>query len=153
MMIPWTKFWRIGLKRRNCKANIIDCTLFVSAELCLVTHLCLTLCNPIDYIQPSSSVHGEFSRKEYWSGLPCPPPGDLPTQGLNPGLSHCRRILYCLNHEGSPRILKWIAYPFSRGASRPRNRTGVSCNPGRCFTSWAPREAYYRSDSVVNASV
>ena len=28
----------------------------------------------------------EFSRQEFWSGLPCPPPGILPSQGLNPGL-------------------------------------------------------------------
>ena len=28
----------------------------------------------------------EFSREEYWSGLPCPPAGDLPTWGLNPHL-------------------------------------------------------------------
>ena len=27
-----------------------------------------------------------LSRQEYWSGLPCPPPGDLPTQGSNPHL-------------------------------------------------------------------
>ena len=27
----------------------------------------------------------EFSRQEYWSGLPCPPPGDLPSPGLKPG--------------------------------------------------------------------
>ena len=26
----------------------------------------------------------EFSRQEYWSGLPCPPPGDLPNPGLEP---------------------------------------------------------------------
>ena len=38
-----------------------------------------------------------FSRQEYWSGLPCSPPGDLPTQGSNPHLLrllNCRRILY-----------------------------------------------------------
>ena len=35
----------------------------------------------------------------------------------NPGLPHCRRILYCLSHQGSPRILEWVAYPFSRGSS------------------------------------
>ena len=29
-----------------------------------------------------------FSRQEYWSGLPCPPPGELPTQGSNPDLLH-----------------------------------------------------------------
>ena len=67
--------------------------------------------------------------------------GIFPIQGLNPGLSHCRRILYCLSHKGSPRILEWVAYPFSSGSSRPRNRTGVSCIAGRFFTSWATGEA------------
>jgi len=52
-----------------------------------------------------------FSNQEYWSGLLCPPPGDLPTQGLNPGLPHCRLILYHLSHQGNPKILKWAAYP------------------------------------------
>ena len=35
-----------------------------------------------------------------------------PTQESNSGLPHCRRILYQLNHKGSPRILKWVAYPL-----------------------------------------
>ena len=35
------------------------------------------------------------------------------------------------------RILEWVAYPFSRGSSQPRNRTGVSCIEGRFFTNWA----------------
>ena len=39
-----------------------------------------------------------FSRQEYWSGLPCPPLGIFPTQGSNPGILHCRQILY----QGSP---------------------------------------------------
>ena len=34
----------------------------------------------------------EFSRQEYWSGLPCPSPRIFPTQGLNLGLLHCRRF-------------------------------------------------------------
>ena len=38
--------------------------------------------------------------------------GIFPTQGLNPGLQHCRQILYQLSHQGSPRILEWVAYPF-----------------------------------------
>ena len=38
-----------------------------------------------------------FSRQEYWSGLPCPPPGDLPNPGMNLGLPHCRQNLFCLN--------------------------------------------------------
>ena len=49
--------------------------------------------------------------------------GIFPTQGSNPGLPHCRQILHQLSHKGSPRILEWVAYPFSRGSSQPRNRT------------------------------
>ena len=45
----------------------------------------------------------------------------FPTQGLNPGLPHCRRILYQLSHKGSLRILEWVAYPFSSSSSQPRN--------------------------------
>ena len=39
------------------------------------------------------------------------------------------------------RILEWVAFPFSRGSSQPRDRTQVSCIGGRFFTSWATREA------------
>ena len=42
-----------------------------------------TLCDPMDLSPPGSSVHG-FSRQEYWSGLPCPPPGDLPDPRIKP---------------------------------------------------------------------
>ena len=42
--------------------------------------------------------------------------GIFPTQGLNPGLWHCRYILYQLSHKRSPRILEWVVYPFSRGS-------------------------------------
>ena len=54
----------------------------------------------------------------------------FPTQGLNPGLWHCRQILYQLNHKRSPRILEWVAYPFSSRSSQSRNQTGVSCIAG-----------------------
>ena len=66
----------------------------------------------------------------------------VPTQGSNPGLLHCRRILYQLSHKGSPRILEWAAFPFSRGSSWPRNQTRDSCTTGRFFTNWAIREAH-----------
>ena len=67
--------------------------------------------------------------------------GIFSTQGSNPGLPHCRQILYQLSHKGSPRILEWIAYPFSTGSSWPRNWTRVSYIAGRFFTNWAIREA------------
>ena len=39
------------------------------------------------------------------------------------------------------RILEWVAIPFSRGSSRPRDWTWVSCIAGKFFTVWATREA------------
>ena len=63
--------------------------------------------------------------------------GIFPTQGLNPGLPHCRQILYQLSHQGSPRILEWVTYLFSRGSSQPRNHIGVSCIACGFFTIWA----------------
>ena len=66
--------------------------------------------------------------------------GIFPTQGSNPGLPHCRQILYQLSHEGSPGILEWVAYPFSRGSSWPENQTTISCIAGGFFTNWAIRE-------------
>ena len=67
--------------------------------------------------------------------------GIFPTQGSNPGLAHYRHILYQLSCKGSPRILEWVAYPFSRRSSWPKNWTGVSFIAGRFFTNWAIRGA------------
>ena len=64
--------------------------------------------------------------------------GIFPTQGLNPGLPHCRRMLDHLSHKGSPSILEWVAYPLS---SQLRNRTRISCIAGQFFTNWAMRES------------
>ena len=66
--------------------------------------------------------------------------GILPTQGLKPVLLHCRWILHCLSHQGSPRILEWVAYPLSRGSSWPRNQTGVACIASGFLTSCVTRE-------------
>ena len=113
---------------------------------------------------PCSGESRGFSRQEYWRGLPCPPPGDLPNPGIEPmslHLLHCRSILYQLSHKGSPmkvkvaqscltlcdpmddtvhgiaqaRILEWVAFPFSRGSSQCRDQTQVSHIAGGFFTS------------------
>ena len=47
-----------------------------------------------------------------------------------------RRVHYQLSHKGSPRILEWVAYPFSSVSSQPRNWTRVSCIAGGFFTNW-----------------
>ena len=76
--------------------------------------------------------------------------GIFPTQGSNSGLPHCRWILYQMSHQGSPRILDRIAYPFSRGSSWPRNWTRVSCTESRFFTRWATRESPGRQEDNIN---
>ena len=85
--------------------------------------------------------HGLYSP---WNspGLAFPFSNDLPNPGIK---SHCRHILYQLSHKGNPRILEWVAYPFSSGSSQPRNRTEVSCVTGRFSTNWAIREALVRA--------
>ena len=69
--------------------------------------------------------------------------GIFPTQGSNPGLPHCRWILYQLSHKGILRILEWVAYPFSRRFSQPSNQTRISCIVDGFFTKWAIRETLY----------
>ena len=66
----------------------------------------------------------------------------FPNQGLNPGLLHCKQILYQLSHKGNPRILQWVTYLFSSRYSQPRNWTRVSCIAGRFFNNWTTREIY-----------
>ena len=101
-----------------------------------VTQLYLILCDPNVLYSPSNSP-GQNTGAGSWSLLQ----GIFPTHGLNPGLPPCRQILCQLSHQESPRILEWVAYPFSSGCSQPRNQTGVSFIAGGFFTNWAIREA------------
>ena len=66
----------------------------------LVIQSCPPLCGLLDHrlLAHQAPLSMEFSRQEYWSGLPFPSPGVFWT----PGLLHCRQILYCLSHQGSP---------------------------------------------------
>ena len=60
---------------------------------------CPTLCNPIDGSPPGSPIPGILqARTLEWVAIAFS--GDLPDQGSNPGLPHCRQILYCLSHQG-----------------------------------------------------
>ena len=85
--------------------------------LCLVAQSCFPLCDAMDHSPPGSSVHGDSPGKN--TGVDCHAllQGIFPTQGSNPNLLHCSQILYRLNHLESPRILEWVAYPFSWGSS------------------------------------
>ena len=74
----------------------------IETKVSEVAQSCPTLCNPIDYSLPGSSVHGIFQA----------------------------------------RVLEWVAIPFSRGSSQPRDWTRVFCIVGWHFTIWATREVW-----------
>ena len=64
----------------------------------------------------------EFSRQEYWSGLPFLLQGIFPTQGSNPGLPHCRQTLYHLSYQGSHHFVIHL-----------QTFTHIYCAPGTGF--------------------
>ena len=83
------------------------------------------------YVARQAPLSMEFSRQAYWSGLPNPSPGDLPKPGIEPvslssprlagrffttshpgiepGLLHCRPILYQLSYQGSRLVICEVA--------------------------------------------
>ena len=122
--------------------TIFPSGIFLYVVLCLVVQSCPTLCDPMVCSLPGSSVHEDSPGKHTRVGCHVLLQGIFPTQGSNPGLPHCRQLLYHLSHQGSPRILEWVVCPFSRSNSWPRNQTGVFCIAGGFFTSWATREAH-----------
>ena len=68
---------------------------------CSVTKSCLTLCDSTDCTHQAPLSMG-FSRQEYWSGLPCPPPGDLPNPGIKPASPALNVDSLPLSHLGVP---------------------------------------------------
>ena len=98
--------------------------------LCWVAQLCLTISDPMDCGLLGSSVHGDSPGNNTGVGCYVILQGIFPTKGSNSGLLHWKLILYHLSHQGGPRTLQWVAYPFSRGSFQPRNRTSISCTTG-----------------------
>ena len=83
-----------------------------------VAQLWLTLCKPMDCPWNSLGKNTGVGSLSLLQGI-------FPTKKSNLGLLHCRQILYQLSYKGSPRIMAWVAYPFSRGSSRPGNQMGI----------------------------
>ena len=76
----------------------------IKLHMCLVTQSCLTLCDLMDCSLPGSSVHGDSPGKNIGVGCHSLLQQIFPTWGWNPGLLHCRQILYHLSHQGSLKI-------------------------------------------------
>ena len=63
-----------------------------SLNICILCCAMLTLCDPIDYNLPGSSVHGDSLEKNTGVGCHLLFQEIFPTQGLNPGLPHSGRL-------------------------------------------------------------
>ena len=111
----WTgsKLGKVYVKAVYC--HPADLTYMQSAVLCLVTQSCLMLFNPLDCSLPDFSVHVDSPGKNTRVGCHALLLGIFPTQRSNPDPPQCRQILYHMSHQGSPRVLEWVHYPFSRG--------------------------------------
>ena len=104
------------LNTHSVQSTAWFCYYVLGAVLCLVTQSGPTLCDIKNSKLPGSSVHRASPGKNTGGGCYVLFQGIFPTKGLNSGLPHCRRILYHLSQQGSPRIREWVSYPFSRGS-------------------------------------
>ena len=71
-------------------------------ESAMCVQPCPTLCDPVDWSPPGSSVHGDSPGKNTGVGWYVLPKGIFLTEGSNPGFQHCRWVLYLLSHQVIP---------------------------------------------------
>ena len=76
----------------------------------------MSLCNLLDYSSQGFSVHGDSPGKNNRGGCHSLFQGIFPTQGSKPGLQHCKQILYCLSHQGSPTFNQFL-FPLTPTSS------------------------------------
>ena len=106
----------------------------------LVVPSCSTLWSPWT-IACQAPLSMEFSRHEYWSGLPCPPPGDLPNPGIKPRSPTFQEILYCLCQQGIPWVLDSLLQ---------RIFLTQESNRGLLYCRWILYQlSYQRSDGIL----
>ena len=98
----------LGLRKRNAIDNI------------LVIFYCLHRISILRFLD----------LKYFLNCLLIPSPSDHPTTGIEPRFPTLQAGSLPAVPQGSPRLLEWVAYPFSKGSSWPRNRTRVSCIAG-----------------------
>ena len=101
---PWSIPWFSALSTASTSADfLLTCVLSRFSRVRLFVTLWA--------VARQAPLGVGFFRQEYWRGLPCLPPGDLP----NLRLLHCRYILYPLSHLGSP-LLIYLPVNFGNNA-------------------------------------
>ena len=114
-------------------------------------------------VSNSSQPHGLYpsrplrpwglSRPKHWSGLPCPPSGDLSNPGIEPRFPHCSRILYLLSYQGFIQATR-VQFPGRELTSRFALPLTASPRSQRCrqpspICPWGGRKAtlFFRPQS------
>ena len=101
---------------------------------------------PMDCSPPSSFVHG-FQRQEYWSGLPHPPPGDLPHLGIEPCLLLWQADSFPLNNQGSSLLVVLVkADVFTLAPDARSCLTGKDPDAGR---DWGQEQKRTTEDEMA----
>ena len=103
---------------------------------------CLTLCDPMDCSLPGSSVHGNSPGKNAGVGCHALLQWIFLTQGSNPGLPHCRQILYHLSHQRSSAA--------AAAAAKSLQSCPTLCEPVNCSP---PGSSAHRDSPGKNAGV
>ena len=85
---------------------------------------CMSLVNNLSFVAFLRKFKRMYKESESWSCL-----------------TLCLPMDYTVHRTLRVKILEWVAFPFSRGSSQPRDWTQVSCIAGGFFTNWATKEA------------
>ena len=95
LLMRWPKYWGFSFRIIPSKEILSSretqhssqcwgaTSIVLGARVCLVAQSRPTLCDPVESSPPGPSVHGNSPGKNT-SGLPCPPPEDLPNPGIKP---------------------------------------------------------------------
>ena len=127
MLAPWKE----GHDKPSCAA--------------LVAQSCPALCDCLHCSRPGCSVSGQ----EYWSGLSCPPPGDLPNPGIEPRSPALWADSLTSELPGKPKNIGVGSLSLLQGIFPTQELNRVSCTAGGFFTSWATKEALTNLDSIL----
>ena len=108
-----------------CLADVLACML----SLFCCFRLCATLCT----VAHQAPLSMGFSRQQYWSGLPCSPPGNLPDPRIGPVYPAWQAFSLLLSHHGSPLSNPLISPSWSADPEHARPVSLCTISPALCL--------------------
>ena len=121
---------------RVCMWLTVDIRCLSGLQLLLLRHFsCVWLCATLWTAAHQASISLEFSRQEYWSGLLCPPPGDLPNSGIESGSPASQVDSLPVSHQGSQESSRKTS--ISALLTMPKPLTvWITINCGKFWKRW-----------------